>query len=94
MYYEPKEIGKRIRSLRKKREMTQDQLAKEVGVSLEHLGKLERGEKGASIDTLILFCNYFGLSLDYLVLGKVNTVMPDECYFFSSIFDSFIFMVD
>lgn len=72
MYFEPKEFGKRLQELRKEREMTQLALAEELNVSLPHLKKLESGERSCSIELLLDVSDYFGVTTDYLLRGKVR----------------------
>src|SRR5574344_534238 len=52
------EIGSRIELARKKREMTQEQLAKAVYCSRQAIARLEHGDPRASIATLfsVIFC--------------------------------------
>jgi transcriptional regulator with XRE-family HTH domain len=57
------EIGARIRSLRKEKGLTQEQLANIVGISRVTLGKLERGQVG-SISIKILDIILFKLSYE------------------------------
>jgi transcriptional regulator with XRE-family HTH domain len=47
-----KKLGQRIRSLRLSRELSQDTLAEKAGMSVKHLGKIERGSVNASIQCL------------------------------------------
>jgi transcriptional regulator with XRE-family HTH domain len=47
-----KSLGQRIRSLRVSRELSQDALAEKAGMSVKHLGKIERGSVNASIQCL------------------------------------------
>jgi transcriptional regulator with XRE-family HTH domain len=47
-----KRFGKRLRKLRRDRDLTQDQLADLVGVSLNFIGQLERGESAPSFETM------------------------------------------
>jgi transcriptional regulator with XRE-family HTH domain len=47
-----KSLGRRIRSLRVSRELSQDALAEKAGMSVKHLGKIERGTVNASIQCL------------------------------------------
>lgn len=70
MRYSAEEIGDRIQKLRKEHNITQEYLADELGISLNHLGRVERGKKGASVDLLIEMSEYFNVSADYLLLGK------------------------
>jgi DNA-binding XRE family transcriptional regulator len=78
MYYDLVESGKRIKKLRKEKGWTQELLAEKTGVTREYLGKIEKGDRGASIDLLIEFCKCFNSSLDYLVLGKVDNTQIEN----------------
>lgn len=69
MYYDQKESGKRIAALRKKKGLTQEQLAEKLNISTSTLGKIERGIQGFSIDLLIEVGIFFGISTDYILIG-------------------------
>ncbi len=45
-------LGRRILSLRTARGLSQDKLAEKAGMSVKHLGKIERGTANASIKCL------------------------------------------
>lgn len=47
-----KSLGLRIRSLRETRRLSQDALAEKSGMSVKHLGKIERGTVNASVQCL------------------------------------------
>lgn len=70
MYYDIIESGRRIKELRKKNRLTQEQLAEKVAITREFLSMIESGKKGCSIDTLGEFSNVFCVSMDYIVYGK------------------------
>ena len=70
MFYNAKEIGKRIKELRKQRELTQLKLAEQLNITDNFLAKIEGGSKNPSIDLFIQMSEFFGVSLDYLILGK------------------------
>lgn len=74
MYYDTDKSGKRIQELRKAHEMTQAQLAETLNISLDHLRKIEGGQRGCSVDLLIALSAAFDVSLDFLVLGKGGSV--------------------
>ena len=74
MYYDTCESGKRIQELRKAHEMTQAQLAEALNISLDHLRKIEGGQRGCSVDLLIALAAAFDVSLDFLVLGRGGSV--------------------
>jgi transcriptional regulator with XRE-family HTH domain len=60
-------VGPRIARLRKERGLSQTALAKAVGISREAIGKYERGEATASVETAKRIANAFDVTLDYLV---------------------------
>jgi len=47
-----KQFGKRVQTLRYKAKMTQEDLASEVGVTIESISNIERGVYGPTFDTL------------------------------------------
>ncbi len=69
-YINAKEIGSRIRALRMEKGLTQQKLADTIGVTLSTVGRIESGIKMGSIDLIADIAIYFGVSLDYLILGK------------------------
>ena len=68
--YNPIEVGERIRELRRKRNLTQEELAEWLNISPVSMCRIEKGSNGASIDLLVEISNYFKTSLDYLIFGK------------------------
>ena len=69
MYYDIVNSGERIKELRAARRMTRQQLAEQIGLSVDALRKIEAGVNGAKIDTLISIAELFHITLDYLVCG-------------------------
>jgi transcriptional regulator with XRE-family HTH domain len=45
-------FAKRLRKIRRSMDLTQEQLADQVGVSLNFIGQLERGESAPSFETV------------------------------------------
>lgn len=72
MYYDVKESGMRIKELRIKAGMTQEELSEKLDITKNAYQKIERGANGAKIDTLIELANVFNETLDYIV-GGVQT---------------------
>lgn len=70
MYFDIIASGRRIKQLRKAKGLTQEQLSEQLNISVGYLGRLEAGQYGGSIDLLIDISTTFGVSLDYLILGK------------------------
>ena len=52
MRFDQVKFGHRIKHLRKKRNLTQEQLATALHISTDHLSKIELGKRGISIDLL------------------------------------------
>ena len=64
----PREIlGETIRSHRKNMEMSQEKLAEKANLHHNYIGELERGEKAASIDTLVKIAKALGVKVRDLV---------------------------
>jgi transcriptional regulator with XRE-family HTH domain len=61
-----KRLGKRIKELRKEREMTQEDLAFKVAVDRSYMGFVERGEKNPTLDKLIKISQSLKISLSEL----------------------------
>ncbi len=60
------EIGSKIKTLRKERGITQEQLAKTSGISRVTLGKLERGQVGGvSIKTLDMILAHLSYEIEF-----------------------------
>lgn len=70
MYFNIQNCGQRIKQLRKSQGLTQEQVSAQLGIGDRHLRKLEQGDTCGSIDLLVEIANYFGVTLDYLLLGK------------------------
>jgi DNA-binding XRE family transcriptional regulator len=70
MKYDTRETGARIRDMRTKLGLTQEQMAEELNVSPKHIGNIETGTRSASIDLLVDIALMLDVSLDYLILGR------------------------
>jgi transcriptional regulator with XRE-family HTH domain len=60
-------LGESIRSHRKNIGISQEKLAEKAGLHHNYIGELERGEKAASIDTLVKIAQALGLQVRALV---------------------------
>ena len=70
--------GKRIAKLRKKKGLTQEQLAEKLSISYSLLAKVESGSRAASIDLLVEMKAFFNTTLDYLALGIEPMTEPSK----------------
>ena len=73
-----REMGNRVRVLRKARGLSIDTLSVQLGLTPGHLGLIERGDRGITVDRLMQVCTYFGCSADFLLTGrdKITTKAP------------------
>lgn len=60
-------FGERLLSIRKKKKVSQDELAKLIGVHAPVIGRYERNEVKPSIEVATNIANALEVSLDYLV---------------------------
>nr|MBR4279906.1 helix-turn-helix transcriptional regulator [Clostridia bacterium] len=67
-----KDFGQRVRSLRRHHNLTQEELAEQIGISASFMGHLERGSRIASIDTLVALCNTLKTSPQYLLNASLS----------------------
>lgn len=65
-----KEIGRRIENTRKEMNLTKDKLAREIGITPQYLGIIEKGNSALSYGKLQKLCNLSGYSADYILFGK------------------------
>lgn len=79
MNYNMKQSGERIRQLRLKSELTQEQIAGKLNIDRSFYGRVEAGRSGCSVDLLIQLSELFEVSLDYLILGRYSmTTFKDK----------------
>ena len=62
---------RRIRDLREDADLSQRQLAEELGMYKTTYARYERGEREIPLDVAIRLAKYYGVSLDYLA-GLTN----------------------
>lgn len=60
-------VGKNLASLRKAKGMTQQELAQKINYSDKSISKWELGYALPSVDVLLDFANFYGVTIDYLV---------------------------
>ena len=87
MKYDLVEIGKRIKKVRIMNGLTQEQFSEKLYMTVSHIGKIEQGIRGASIELLVDISCQFNVSLDYLVLGKSGCDMAESKAVIRSVID-------
>ena len=65
-------LGERIQKLRKKKHISQEELAIQMGVSRQSISKWELGDSIPDTEHLVKLSDYFDVSTDYLLRGQVD----------------------
>ena len=70
MNYNIIQSGERIRQLRIRSGSTQEKTANALNIDQSYYGRIETGNRGCPVDLFVQLSDLFGVSLDYLILGK------------------------
>ena len=65
-----KSIGRRMKQVRESHDMTQDQVADAMQITVKHLSMAERGKSRFSYEYMISFCKVLDTSMDYIIRGR------------------------
>lgn len=71
-------IGKKIRTLRKNKNMTQEQLAEVLSISSQSVSKWENGLSVPDVTLLPIIAGYFGITMDELFNYRLNALNYKE----------------
>ena len=72
------ELGKKIRMLRHKRGITQQELSYRTGISTPHISSVERGERHPSLLYAIRIAEALGVPIGYFCEGAELSRLPDD----------------
>lgn len=86
-----KHIGKNIAKLRVAKGLTQGELGIKIGLTPSAISNIENAMSYPSINTLIGFADFFGVTMDYLLTDE-NFRELDELYFKSKLITTEIFL--
>lgn len=64
------DMGERIAKRRKELNLTQEQLAESINLSLQSISCIELGKKAIRPQNLVNLCNTLNVSTDYILTGK------------------------
>ena len=79
-------IGERLKKARKQKQLTQEQLAEKIDVSIAFLSRIERGSSQINLKRLNQICEILEVSEGYILNGAANT---SEQYLISEFNDLF-----
>lgn len=69
MVFSAKDAGQRIRDRRKELHISMAQASYDLGVSADHLRRIERGERTLHSDFLLSVSEYLQISASYIITG-------------------------
>jgi len=67
------QVARRVRAQRTALKLTQEELAAELGVTHQHISRIEGGHTVPSLDLLVRLSGRLGVSTDYLLTGQKTT---------------------
>lgn len=71
-------LGDKVKQLRKKIGITQQELAASIGLSQSAIGMIEGNKQGASKDTLIKLAHALNTTVDYLLSNDIDISTNDN----------------
>ncbi len=75
--YLTKLIGMNIRKYRLQKDMSQETLSLTAGLHSAYIGKLERGEKCPTVDTLYKICEAVDVSVCEMLSFDIDDITPE-----------------
>jgi len=69
--YDKSIFGKRVKELRKEKQLKQSELAAILGLKTSMISEIENGKYTTTVEKLIILADYFNVTIDYLV-GRTN----------------------
>jgi len=79
--YEPElsvQVGRRVREVRKSKDLSQEALAEQCGVSSLYISKIERGTANATLDLLDVLVTALGVSGEFVIEGLEGAGLDDR----------------
>lgn len=71
-------LSEKIRELRRKSGLSQEELADKLNVSRQAVSKWETGATVPTTETLVELADYFGVSLDFLLRDDYSPELPES----------------
>lgn len=99
------EIGARVRAIRQRIGLTQEQFSEKIDVTAAYVSELERGMVGISVQTVKRIASEFGVSCDQIIIGfndcndtnhiaeKLKHLTPDQAKLLENVIDNFLIAI-
>lgn len=69
-------LGQRLRAIRKKQKLTQEQVAELANISSQHFSGIETGSAKVSLPTLVRLCNALNTTPNDILMDSVTQSTP------------------
>ncbi len=79
--YDPKGSGIRLRQLREELGKTQMEVAKETGLCIDTICKLEQGKRSPSVTVVNILRKYYNTTSDYIISGDTGQIEKEKFLF-------------
>ena len=64
------QIGGRVKEVRKAFGVSRDELAQVLDLSVSHIGLIERGERGLTVQKCLYLCDALSIPMEYIITGE------------------------
>lgn len=71
-------LNENLKFLRRKKGLTQQELADELGVNRANIGSYEENRSEPRLGTMLKICNYFQITVDELLITDLNRVSSND----------------
>ena len=68
MYFDVIATGKKIKELRRKAGLTQEQFAEKLGITRDHLAHIEIGRKAPSLDLVVIMAGQLEVGFNDIIM--------------------------
>lgn len=79
MVFNQKAFAKRVKEARNRKNLTQEQLAEKLSISVKHMGAIEQGTKLCSVEIIVEISEQLEVSTDYLLKGMAAEQGEIKC---------------
>lgn len=79
-------LGERVKSMREKLKMTQEEVAQKTNISRSNIGKIENNQIVPNCNAILSLSKLFGVTTDWLITGvNPSTTAVNQSVFFNDI---------
>lgn len=78
LIFDRRTIGNRLLAMRKKRGLTQAEVAELAGLSDRTYADIERGTVNMRLETLLHICRVYGATPDEILVSKLDAPLPES----------------